>query len=161
MLRVRAHQVGYAAVECALLFEQVGGCLGARAHVLQIARAMNHVCGGCGTGRGGKEKGEEEGRGREKQDPQGSFDRPGRPDGIRINILLPCFDILKRSRTSNFISAFAAGLAVVTHLVPVQHDCLRRPHLPHSLLSTVHIWKPGSPFYELHLAAMRDQGPFF
>ena len=30
-----------------------------------------------------------------------------------------------------------------------------------SLLSAVHIWKPGSPFYELHLAAMRDQGPFF
>ena len=30
-----------------------------------------------------------------------------------------------------------------------------------SLLSAVHSWKLGSPFYELHVAAMRDQGQDF
>ena len=29
------------------------------------------------------------------------------------------------------------------------------------LLYAARIWKPGSPFYELHVAAMRDQGQLF
>ena len=29
------------------------------------------------------------------------------------------------------------------------------------LLCAARTWKPGSPFYELHVAAMRDQGQHF